>query len=154
MTTLGFTLVTIPNKGKGYGNIYLLAKTPEYTQTIHQDSTIKFNGFTKLATMSWKTVDTITLLKYGLFQITFQVTYVTNTETNIQVGLYVNDEQITVFGDSIPLDNGISKLSGTYVLKVKLNDKIQFVGLENTFVIKPVSQSSEIIASVTIVEIQ
>jgi len=154
MTTPGFTLVTIPNKGKGYGNIYLLAKTPEYTQTVHPNSTIKFNGFTKLATISWKTADTITLLKSGLFQITFQVTYATNTKTNIQVGLYVNEEQITIFSESIPLDNGLSKLSGTYVLKAKLNDKIQFIGIENTFVIKPVSQSSEIIASVTIVEVQ
>ena len=154
MTTPGFTLVTIPNKGKGYGNIYLLAKTPDYTQTIHPDSTIKFNGFTKLATISWKTADTITILKAGLFQITFQVTYVTKSETNIQVGLYVNNQQITIFGESIPLNNGINKLSGTYVLKVKPNDQIQFIGIENIFVIKPVSQNSEIIANVTIAEVQ
>lgn len=154
MTTPSFTLVTIPNKGKGYGNIYLLAKTPDYTQTIHPDSIIKFNGFTKLATISWKTADTITMLKAGLFQITFQVTYVTKSETNIQVGLYVNNQQITIFGESIPLNNGISKLSGTYVLKVKPNDQIQFIGIKNTFVIKPVSQNSEIIANVTIAEVQ
>lgn len=154
MATLSFTLVTIPNKGKGYGNIFLLSNTPGYTQTIQPNTTIKFNGFTRLATMSWKTADTITMLKAGLYQINFQVNYETNFDTNVQVGLYVNGNQINVFGESIPLDNGVSKLSGTYVLKVKPGDLIQFAGIGDTFVISPVSQSSEIIASVTIVEVQ
>lgn len=153
MTTPGFSLVTIPNKGKGYGNIYLLSQSPGYTQTVQPNSTIKFNGFSKLATISWLTTDTITMLKGGLFQIAFQVNYGTTDSTNIQVGLYVNSNLVNIFGESIPLDNGISKLSGTFVLKIIANDKIQFAGIENAFVIKPISQGSEIIASVTIAEV-
>jgi hypothetical protein len=148
-----FSLVTRPNIGKGYGNVYLLATTPGYTQTIHPDSTIKFNSFSKLATMSWKTADTITMLKSGLFQIDFQLSYVTSSENNIQIGLFINDQNIVVFGNSIPVDNGIGTVNGITVLKLHANDTIQFVGLENTFIIKPIGQEPEIIASVTITEV-
>src|SRR5690349_6348922 len=100
MATPSFTLITIPNKGKGYGNIFLKATTPGYTQTVHPNTTISFNGFTRLATMSWLTADTITMLKAGLYQITFQVNYETTLTTDIQVGLFVNGIQINVFGES------------------------------------------------------
>ena len=150
---VSFSLVTRPNMGKGYGNVYLLAKTPGYTQTIQPNSTIKFNGFSRLATMSWKTADTITILKGGLFQIAFQLSYASSFD-NIQVGLFINDEQIITFGESISLVNGVSTINSNVVLKLFANDLIQFVGLENTFVIKPISQEQEIIASVTLIEIQ
>lgn len=154
MATPQITVIKRPNQGKGYGNVYLLSTTPGYQQTIQPDSTIKFNGFTKLATMSWLTSDTITMLKTGTYQITFQVNYVTlSDDQNVQVGLYANGEQICIFGESVPLRNNVSKLSGTYVIKANANDKIQFVGIDVPFTIKGVSQNTEIIANVTITEI-
>ena len=151
-----FKLTKRNDVGKAYANIYLLSLSTNngMQQIISNGTAIQFNGYSKLASISWQTRDELTLLKSGTFKIDFIVNYVSAITSNIQVSLFLNGESIGgSFGSNIMLVNGVKQLTGTYTLKLNKDDKLQLKGLGPTFTIKKTGTGDEIIANLTVSEI-
>lgn len=151
-----FTLIKRNDIGNAFANVYLLSITSQggLQQTVQKGASIRFNGHGKLASVSWQTADTLTMLKGGLFRIDFIINYTTPLNSNAQVALFVNEENVGgAFGSNNTLPTGVKQLTGTYTLRLNTNDIIQLRCVGNTFTIRQAGPTDEIIASLTLTEI-
>lgn len=138
--------------GKAFAHVYLLSVHNNNQQIVIPGAPIKFSNYSKLASIAWLTKDELTFLKAGTFKIEFSMNYANNA-SNAQVALFLNGvPMIGTFGTSSPLISGVSRLSGTYVLKLNVNDKIKLVGVSNAFTIKSAGPNDEIIATWIVTE--
>ncbi|QKF94585.1 hypothetical protein QKU48_gp1127 [Fadolivirus algeromassiliense] len=151
-----FALTKRNDLGKAFANIYLLSVPSQggITQTVPKNATIKFNGHGKLSSVAWLTSDTLTMLKNGTFKIDFIINYTTPANSNAQVALFVNDENVGgAFGSSNILPSGVKQLSGSYTLKLSKDDYIQLKSVGNTFIIRQAGPTNEFLVNLTLTEI-
>lgn len=147
-----FVLTKRNDLGKGFAYVYYLA-TSSSQQTVVPGDTIKYNLNGKLTSIALSNNDTLTMLKSGMFQFDFSVNFVNNI-SNIEVIIYVNDEAVLgTTGISTPLVSGVSKVSGSYVLRLAKGDTIKLVNVGESFRIARSGINSEIVTSVTLAEI-
>jgi len=146
-----FTLTKRNDLGKAYANIYLLSSAGQ--QIVPTGTAIKFNGFSKLASISLSN-NFLVLLKDGTFKIDFIVNYVTKNNTNAQVALFINGQNAGgAFGSSTIFSNGVRQLVGSYTMQLVINDTLQLKCIGPTFTIKNGGVKNEIIANFIVSEI-
>ena len=146
------TLIKHSELGPAFAYVYLLSMQGNVQQTIAPGISIKFSDHGKLGGIAWPTRDELVFLRSGTFKVTFSVNYA-NNNNSAQIALYLNNvPMIGSFGTSSPLTTGVGRISGTYVLKFNVNDRIKLVGISNSFIIKSAGINDEIIATLTISE--
>lgn len=138
--------------GPAFAYVYLLSPQGSVQQNIGPMVPVKFNSHGKLASIAWPTRDELLFLRSSTYKIEFSLNYA-NNNNNAQVALFLNGvPMIGAFGVSSPLNSGISRLSGTYILKFNINDRIKIVGIGQPFTIKSAGINDEIIATLTVSE--
>ena len=146
------TLIKHNELAPAFAHIYLLSPRGSVQQLITNGASIRFNKFSKLAGIAWPAADELVFLRTGTFKVEFSLNY-GNNNNNAQVALYLNNvPMIGAFGTSSPLITGVGRLSGTYVLRFNINDRIKLVGISNPFTIKSAGPHDEIIATLIVTE--
>ena len=152
MTSSCLTLIKHNELGPAFAHIYLLSPQGSVQQVVTNGRSIRFSNFSKLAGISWLTRDELVFLRSGTFKVTFSLNYGNNNNA-AQVALYLNNvPMIGAFGTTSPLVAGVGRITGTYVLKFNVNDRIKIVGIANTFTIRSTGINDEIIATMTVTE--
>ena len=150
-----FVLIKRNDAGIAYANIYLIASVnaKNIPQFVNIGSTIKFNKFSKLASIAWLTSDTLTMLKDGFFRVQFFIDYSFNTGP-IQIALNVNGLQMVgTYGTVSNIVATGGQVNGEFNVKLKNGDSIQLVSVNQTFTIST-NTVDQILAIITVTERQ
>jgi hypothetical protein len=150
-----FSLTKRNDIGTGYANVFLgnYPNPKNLPQYVDVGASIKFNQYTKLASIAWLTTDELTFLKNGTFRVQFFINY-SSTYGNILIGLYVNGLPIAqTYGTTSNVTFNGGQVNGEFTVKLSINDKIKLINVQAPFLLQPTGSNNQVLASWTVTEI-
>ena len=150
-----FNLTKRNDIGKAYANVFLgtSPNAKNLPQFVNVGSSIKFNQYSKLASIAWLTTDELTFLKNGNFRVQFFINY-TSTFGNILITLYVNNLPLMqTYGTTSNVTFNGGQINGEFTVKLSINDKIKLVNTQGPFLIQQTGNNTQVLANWTVTEI-
>jgi hypothetical protein len=150
-----FNLTKRNDIGTGYANVFLgtSQNAKNIPQFVGTGSSIKFNQYSKLASIAWLTTDELTFLKNGSFRIQFFINY-TSTYGNILITLYVNNLPVAqTYGTTSNVTFNGGQVNGEFTVKLAINDKIKLVNTQGPFLLQQTGNNTQVLANWTVTEI-
>lgn len=150
-----FSLTKRNDIGTAYANVFLMTypNAKNLPQFVNTNSSIKFNQYSKLASISWLTTDELTFLKNGSFRVQFFINYM-SSYGNIQITLYVNGLPLMqTYGTTTNVTFNGGQVNGEFTVKLAIDDKIKLVNTSAPFLIQQTGNNNQVLASWTVTEV-